>query len=303
MLLSSECSFNCQLKYRSSCFTLARFTVIITVIIVNNCPIIVSHHHFITRCFCVNFEFPPRGINKVYQDPYLTLMWVWTSYYVKYSTSFVFFLVQRDGTAVLENVSLGGAELPGCQGRLQNPGKHSTVTSWTSTAATLLLSLVAYLSIFHLILSSLHDDPCWVRPCPGSRLVPASVQCRVGGQRAPGNSNTKICGAPLSVWLGYRAWWPLLLPGCGWSLPHTGQSVISGSGYCWVLFACGWSTKFCVIQLEWSMKLWWPHCEALIAFLMAYSQTKKPELLKRFSQVYEYTMSNVSLHCCVSKAD
>lgn len=50
-------------------------------------------------------------------------------------------------------------------------------------------------------------------------------------------------------------------------------------------------------QLEWSMKLWWPHCEALIAILMAYSQTKRPELLERFSQVYEYTFSHVSLHC------
>ena len=45
------------------------------------------------------------------------------------------------------------------------------------------------------------------------------------------------------------------------------------------------------------MKLWWPHCEALIAFLMAYSQTKRPELLERFFQVYEYTFSHVSLHC------
>lgn len=48
-------------------------------------------------------------------------------------------------------------------------------------------------------------------------------------------------------------------------------------------------------QLEWSMKLWWPHCEALVAFLMAYNQTKEPELLERFSQVYEYTFSHVSL--------
>lgn len=31
--------------------------------------------------------------------------------------------VQRNGTAILENVSLEGAELPGCQGRLQNPGE------------------------------------------------------------------------------------------------------------------------------------------------------------------------------------
>lgn len=50
------------------------------------------------------------------------------------------------------------------------------------------------------------------------------------------------------------------------------------------------------------MKLWWPHCEALIAFLMAYSQTKSPELLDRFSEVYEYTFSHVSLHCSVYKA-
>lgn len=46
------------------------------------------------------------------------------------------------------------------------------------------------------------------------------------------------------------------------------------------------------------MKLWWPHCEALIAFLMAYSQTKKPELLDRFFQIYEYTFSHVSKPSC-----
>jgi hypothetical protein len=31
-------------------------------------------------------------------------------------------LLQRGGMAILENVSLEGAELNGCQGRLQNPG-------------------------------------------------------------------------------------------------------------------------------------------------------------------------------------
>lgn len=35
-------------------------------------------------------------------------------------------LMQRAGTAILENVSVDGSELPGCQGRLQNPGKCST---------------------------------------------------------------------------------------------------------------------------------------------------------------------------------
>lgn len=47
-------------------------------------------------------------------------------------------------------------------------------------------------------------------------------------------------------------------------------------------------------QLEWNMKLWWPHCEALVAFLMAYSHTRKPELLEIFSEVYQYTFSHVS---------
>ena len=51
---------------------------------------------------------------------------------------------------------------------------------------------------------------------------------------------------------------------------------------------------FLCYQLEWSMKLWWPHCEALIALLMAYNNTKKPTLLHRFSEVYEYTFSHVS---------
>ncbi|CAB1336867.1 unnamed protein product [Coregonus sp. 'balchen'] len=48
------------------------------------------------------------------------------------------------------------------------------------------------------------------------------------------------------------------------------------------------------MELEWSMKLWWPHCEALIAYLMAYSHTKEPALLERFSQVYDYTFSHFS---------
>lgn len=37
-------------------------------------------------------------------------------------------MTQRDGTAILENVSPEGAELPGCQGRLQNPGRLCLLT-------------------------------------------------------------------------------------------------------------------------------------------------------------------------------
>ncbi|MBN3306714.1 RENBP epimerase, partial [Amia calva] len=48
----------------------------------------------------------------------------------------------------------------------------------------------------------------------------------------------------------------------------------------------------CPTQLEWSMKLWWPHCEALIAFLMAYSVTGDPALLDSFTRVYDYTFSH-----------
>nr|XP_054362587.1 N-acylglucosamine 2-epimerase-like isoform X2 [Mirounga angustirostris] len=42
-------------------------------------------------------------------------------------------------------------------------------------------------------------------------------------------------------------------------------------------------------QLEWAMKLWWPHSEAMIAFLMGYSDSGDPALLHLFYQVAEYT--------------
>ncbi len=41
-------------------------------------------------------------------------------------------------------------------------------------------------------------------------------------------------------------------------------------------------------QLEWSMKLWWPHTEALYAHLLAYKTTGEDEDLVRFKQVQEY---------------
>lgn len=47
-------------------------------------------------------------------------------------------------------------------------------------------------------------------------------------------------------------------------------------------------------QLEWDMKLWWPHSEAMIAFLMAFSDTGDPALLQIFNQVAEYTFGHVS---------
>lgn len=47
-----------------------------------------------------------------------------------------------------------------------------------------------------------------------------------------------------------------------------------------------------ISQLEWDMRLWWPHCEALIAMIKAYRITGKPEYLDKFMMVHEYTFSH-----------
>lgn len=47
-------------------------------------------------------------------------------------------------------------------------------------------------------------------------------------------------------------------------------------------------------QLEWDMKLWWPHSEAMIAFLMGYRDSGDLALLHLFYQVAEYTFRQVN---------
>lgn len=42
------------------------------------------------------------------------------------------------------------------------------------------------------------------------------------------------------------------------------------------------------VQLEWHMKLWWPHCEALYAHLLCYSLTRSSTDLARFEAVFSY---------------
>ncbi|KAG8554371.1 hypothetical protein GDO81_003774 [Engystomops pustulosus] len=71
-------------------------------------------------------------------------------------------------------------------------------------------------------------------------------------------------------------------------------------------FESGWDKEYgglfsfqdvdghCPTQLEWSMKLWWPHTEALIAFLLGYMETKDPRLLNNFQKVYDYTFTRFS---------
>uniref|UniRef100_A0A8C7D7H8 N-acylglucosamine 2-epimerase n=1 Tax=Oncorhynchus kisutch TaxID=8019 RepID=A0A8C7D7H8_ONCKI len=134
--------------------------------------------------------------------------------------------LQRGGTAILESVSSEGKELPGCEGRLQNPG-HALEAGW------------------FLLQYGLEN----------------------GDQELQRTAVDKFMEIPFLT---------------GWDKEHGGLLYfLDVDGYC-------------PTQLEWSMKLWWPHCEALIAYLMAYSHTKEPALLERFSQVYDYTFSHFS---------
>jgi N-acylglucosamine 2-epimerase len=45
-------------------------------------------------------------------------------------------------------------------------------------------------------------------------------------------------------------------------------------------------------KLEWDMKLWWPHSEGLIAFLMAYCATGEDIYIDRFKKVHDYTFGH-----------
>ncbi|XP_011943732.1 PREDICTED: N-acylglucosamine 2-epimerase isoform X1 [Cercocebus atys] len=129
--------------------------------------------------------------------------------------------VQRDGQAVLENVSEDGKELSGCLGRQQNPG-HALEAGWFL-----------------------------LRHC-----------IRKGDPELRAHVVDKF----------------LLLPfRSGWDPDHGG------------LFYFQDADDFCPTQLEWAMKLWWPHSEAMIAFLMGYSESGDPVLLRLFYQVAEYT--------------
>lgn len=137
--------------------------------------------------------------------------------------------VQRGGSAVLENVSVDGQELPGCHGRLQNPG-HALEAGW------FLLQFCSQFEEEEEKKKDLQDEAI-------SKFILQPFQS-------------------------------------GWDRQHGGLYYFQDvDGHC-------------PTQLEWSMKLWWPHCEALVASLMAFTQTKRPELLEIFTQVYDYTFKH-----------
>ncbi len=52
------------------------------------------------------------------------------------------------------------------------------------------------------------------------------------------------------------------------------------------------SEGYCPPYLEWDMKLWWPHNEAMIAFAMLFKETKNVEYWNKFRQVFDYSMQH-----------
>jgi N-acylglucosamine 2-epimerase len=71
-------------------------------------------------------------------------------------------------------------------------------------------------------------------------------------------------------------------------------------------FAKGWDSQYGGLfymldsegrsppYLEWNMKLWWPHTEAMIAYAMLYEETRDPHYWDRFLVIYDYTISHFS---------
>ncbi|KAE8583630.1 hypothetical protein XENTR_v10020604 [Xenopus tropicalis] len=144
----------------------------------------------------------------------------------KWSVEKIMQHLQRDGKAILENVSDQGQELPGCLGRHQNPG-HAIEAGW--------------FLLRHAIAHSDHS------------LAQTSVE--------------KF----------------MLLPFLsGWDQEYGG------------LFSFQDVDGHCPTQLEWNMKLWWPHTEALIAFLLAYQKTRDQRLLEHFEKICDYVFRRFS---------
>ncbi|XP_062979140.1 N-acylglucosamine 2-epimerase [Elgaria multicarinata webbii] len=141
----------------------------------------------------------------------------------RWSAQRILMHVQRNGAAVLENVSEDGKELPGCLGRQQNAG-HALEAGW-----------------FLLRYAQRQHDLALL-----SQVVEKFI-------KQPFHS--------------------------GWDPEHEG------------LFAFQDVDRFCPTQLEWKMKLWWPHTEAMIAFLMGFAETRDQELLELFDQVAKYTFA------------
>jgi len=69
----------------------------------------------------------------------------------------------------------------------------------------------------------------------------------------------------------------------GWDAEH-------GGGLLYFLDSDGGSSPY----LEWSMKLWWPHTEAMIAYAMLFEDTKNSVYWDKFKMIYDYTITHFS---------
>ena len=53
------------------------------------------------------------------------------------------------------------------------------------------------------------------------------------------------------------------------------------------------------VQLEWSMKLWWVHCEGMLASLVAYRDTRERRHWEIFALMAQLCLSKVRVRICV----
>ena len=75
-----------------------------------------------------------------------------------------------------------------------------------------------------------------------------------------------------------------------WSFEKGWDNETGRGGLLYFLDVEGYSPT----QLEWNMKLWWPHCEAMVAYSLLYRHTKNIDYFKRFLVVMEYTLKHFS---------
>lgn len=101
---------------------------------------------------------------------------------------------------------------------------------------------------------------------------------------------------------------------CAWFLMHQGEK---GARPDWIEFGCkildmmwqrGWDQQYGglfyfrdlhngPVQEYWhDMKFWWPHCEAIIANLLAFRLTARERFLNRFHEVTSWSFKNFSDH-------
>ncbi|XP_069739046.1 N-acylglucosamine 2-epimerase [Phaenicophaeus curvirostris] len=100
---------------------------------------------------------------------------------------------------------------------------------------------------------------------PGHALEAGWLLLGFSGRRGEAALGTRALGALVT---GPLAW--------GWDPQHGG------------LFAFLDADGHCPTQLEWSMKLWWPHLEAMVALLAAYEHRPDPKFLEDFDRVATY---------------